>query len=143
MSSLTYSAPSGPGTTSTGRPQRLPSAFWNPLTRVIAGMSVSLAPFQASHRMAGARGGCRSHDPCTATTAPPVHGAGSRGHQTLSPSVPRQASRPSAADVPAGGQHGPAVDAESGRPAAIRVREYPVGSFAGEVLWLHRSLPSF
>ena len=36
VSSLTYRAPSGPGTASAGRPQRLPSALWNPVTRVPA-----------------------------------------------------------------------------------------------------------
>jgi hypothetical protein len=37
VSSLTYSAPSGPGTAPTGRPHRLPSAFWNPPISVMAG----------------------------------------------------------------------------------------------------------
>src|ERR1700733_10427259 len=75
-SSLTYSAPSGPGTASTGRPQKLPSAFSNPPTRVAAGIRVALAAFQASHSTAGACGGWRSHEPCTARTAPPDHRAG-------------------------------------------------------------------
>src|ERR1700759_1412339 len=70
VSSLTYRAPSGPATASAGRPQRSPAAFWKPPARVTAAPRVLVRAFQAIHSTAGARGGCRSQDPCTATTAP-------------------------------------------------------------------------
>src|ERR1700760_1362426 len=75
VSSLTYSAPSGPGTASAGRPHRLPSASWKPPTRAPAAPSVWVWPSQGIHITDGGRGGCRSHEPCTATTAPPDQGA--------------------------------------------------------------------
>src|ERR1700727_490711 len=75
VSSLTYSAPSGPGTASAGRPQRSPFASWKPVTRFTAAPSVRVLLFQGIHSTAGARGGFRSQEPCTATTAPPDHGA--------------------------------------------------------------------
>src|ERR1700689_2055604 len=76
LSSLTYSAPSGPGTASAGRPQKLPPEFSNPLIRVTAGVRVLCLASQGSHITAGARGGCRSHEPWITMTAPPDHGAG-------------------------------------------------------------------
>src|SRR6185437_16328474 len=76
VSSLTYRAPLGPATASTGRPHRLPSAFWKPVIRGMDGIRVCLAAFQAIQSTAGARGGLRFQEPCTPTTAPPDHGAG-------------------------------------------------------------------
>src|ERR1700759_403178 len=75
VSSLTYSAPSGPGTASAGRPHRLPSASWKPPTRVTAAPSVWVRLSHGIHITDGGRGGCRFQEPCTATTAPPDQGA--------------------------------------------------------------------
>src|ERR1700760_3559260 len=75
VSSLTYSAPSGPATASAGRPQRWPAPSWNPPTRVTAAPRVLLVLCHGIQSTDGARGGCRSQEPCTATTAPPDHGA--------------------------------------------------------------------
>src|ERR1700729_2753527 len=89
VSSLTYSAPSGPGTASTGRPHRLPFAPWKPATSVIAGRSVPATVSHGIHNTAGGWGGWRSHEPWTATTAPPDHGAESL--------LPSRKARPSGA----------------------------------------------
>src|ERR1700753_1615759 len=76
LSSLTYSAPSGPATASATRPHRLPFGSWKPATSVTAAPSVWVRLFQGIHSTPGARGGCRFQEPCTATTAPPDHGRG-------------------------------------------------------------------
>src|ERR1700761_4922373 len=75
LSSLTYSAPSGPATASATRPYRLPFGSWKPATSVTAAPSVWVRLSHGIHSTAGARGGCRFQEPCTATTAPPDHGA--------------------------------------------------------------------
>src|SRR6185437_15755063 len=56
--------------------QRLPSVFWKPVIRATDGFRVCFAALHAIHSTAGGRGGWRFHEPCTATTAPPDHGAG-------------------------------------------------------------------
>src|ERR1700744_1064233 len=75
LSSLTYSAPSGPATASATRPHRLPFGSWKPATSVTAAPSVWGRLLQATHSTARARGACRFQEPCTATPAPPDHGA--------------------------------------------------------------------
>ena len=117
VSSLTYRVPSGPGTASTGRPQRLPSGFWKPATRVIAGSSVLALAFQAIHNTAGGWGGWRFQEPWTATTAPLDHGAGSL--------LPSKKSSPSGAAV--GGQG----NLNRGQGGAVEVGTARVGQCVG------------